>query len=71
MSEALRSCDLAIFTVPVSKIPWIGKKHKRAIFISVGANLPKPESAWKTHHEEPNRLPSVAVFGMTGGEGGI
>jgi glycosyltransferase involved in cell wall biosynthesis len=71
MSEALRSCDLGIFTVPVSKIPWIEKKHKRAIFIPVGANLPKPESAWKMHHEEPNRLPSVAVFGITGGEGGI
>jgi glycosyltransferase involved in cell wall biosynthesis len=71
MSEALRSCDLGIFTVPVSKIPWIEKKHARTIFIPVGANLPEPESAWKVPHGGTNRLPSVAVFGITGGEGGI
>ena len=46
MSEALRSCDLGVFTVPVSKIPWVGKKHTRATFIPVGANLPAPETAW-------------------------
>ena len=71
MSEALRSCDLGILTVPVSKIPWIGKKHTRAIFIPVGANLPEPESAWKIHPLDANRLPTIAVFGITGGEGGI
>lgn len=71
MSEALRSCELGIFTVPMSKIPWIGKKHKRAIFIPVGANLPEPEQAWEMRHTERNRLPAIAVFGITGGEGGI
>jgi glycosyltransferase involved in cell wall biosynthesis len=71
MSEALQSSDLGVFTVPISKIPWIGKKHTRAIFIPVGANLPEPESAWKMHHDEANRLPAVAIFGITGGEGGI
>jgi glycosyltransferase involved in cell wall biosynthesis len=71
MSEALRSCDLGIFTVPVSKIPWVGKKHTRAIFIPVGANLPEPESAWETHPADAIRPPAIAVFGVTGGEGGI
>ena len=71
MSEALRSCDLGVFTVPVSKIPWVGKKHTRAIFIPVGANLPEPESAWNIDHLDANRLPTIAVFGITGGEGGI
>ena len=71
MSEALRSSDLGILTVPISKIPWIGKKHTRAIFIPVGANLPEPESAWKIHPDEANRLPAIAVFGITGGESGI
>jgi glycosyltransferase involved in cell wall biosynthesis len=71
MSEALRSCDLGILTVPISKIPWIGKKHTRAIFIPVGANLPDPESAWKIHPDRVNRLPAIAVFGITGGESGI
>jgi len=72
MNEALRSCDLGIFTVPASKIPWIGKKHTRAVFIPVGANVPAPETAWKKReHEETGRLPTVGVFGITGGEGGI
>ncbi|HKN74658.1 MAG TPA: glycosyltransferase [Candidatus Acidoferrum sp.] len=71
MSEALRSSDLGVFTVPVSKIPWIGKRHTRTVFIPVGANLPEPESAWKMRPGEANRLPAIAVFGITGGEGGI
>jgi len=71
MSEALRSSDLGILTVPISKIPWIGKKHTRAIFIPVGANLPDPESAWKMRPDEVSRLPTIAIFGITGGESGI
>ena len=71
MNEALRSCDLGVFTVPLSKIPWVGKKHTRAVFIPVGANLPEPESAWATKRDEANRLPAICVFGITGGEAGI
>jgi len=71
MSEALRSCDLGVFTVPMSKIPWIGAKHRRAIFIPVGANLPQPETAWTLRNGETNHLPTIAVFGITGGEGAV
>ena len=71
MNEALRSCDLGVFTVPISKIPWIGKKHTRAIFIPVGANLPEPEKAWTIERAETNRPPTIAIFGITGGESGI
>jgi glycosyltransferase involved in cell wall biosynthesis len=71
MGEALKSCDLAVFTVPTSKIPWMGRAHTRAIFIPVGANLPEPETAWTMAHGEANRLPAIAVFGITGGESGI
>ncbi len=71
MSEALRSSDLGLFTVPLSKIPWVGRKHTRAIFIPVGANLPEPETAWTIQHGKGNRLPAIAVFGITGGEAGI
>jgi glycosyltransferase involved in cell wall biosynthesis len=71
MNEALRFCELGIFTVPVSKIPWIGKKHTRAVFIPVGANLPEPETAWKNKKGGTSGPPTIAVFGITGGEGGI
>jgi hypothetical protein len=71
MSEALRTCSLGVFTVPMSKIPWIGQKHTRAVFIPVGANLPEPETAWTMRRSETNGLPSIAVFGITGGEAGV
>jgi glycosyltransferase involved in cell wall biosynthesis len=71
MSEALRSCDLGVLTVPLSKIPWICKKHTRVAFIPVGANLPEPECAWRMPRDDANRVPAIAVFGITGGEGGI
>jgi hypothetical protein len=71
MGEALRSSDLGVFTVPLSKIPWIGRQRTRAIFIPVGANLPEPETAWTVQRGGGNRLPAIAVFGITGGEGGI
>lgn len=73
MGEALRCCDLGVFTVPMSKISWIGTKYTRAVFIPVGANLPEPERAWEMQAEEPDegRLPTVAVYGITGGEGGV
>lgn len=73
MGEALRSCDLGVFTVPMSKISWIGTKHTRATFIPVGANLPAPERAWDMKREDtnPDRLPAIAVYGITGGEGGV
>lgn len=71
MSEALRLCELGVFTVAVSKIPWVGKKDARARFIPVGANLPEPEKAWEQPRAGAERPPTVAVFGITGGEGGI
>ncbi|MGB8473534.1 MAG: glycosyltransferase [Candidatus Acidiferrum sp.] len=71
MSEALRTCSLGVFTVPISKISWIGQKHTRAVFIPVGANLPEPETSWTMRRIETNGLPSIAVFGITGGEAGV
>ncbi len=71
MSEALSACDLAIFTVPMEKLPWIERSPAKAVFIPVGANLPTPERAWERRSGETNRLPTIAVFGITGGEAGI
>jgi glycosyltransferase involved in cell wall biosynthesis len=71
MSEALRACELGIFTVPLDKIPWAAEQHARTSFIPVGANLPGPEKAWTVDRGEKNRLPAVAVYGITGGEGGV
>jgi len=71
MSEALRASDLAIVTIPISKIPWIGERATPTSFIPVGANLPAPERAWSRRQEDAARVPTVAVYGITGGQGGI
>lgn len=71
MSEGLRSCSLGVFTIPISKIPWIDARHRRATFIPVGANLPEPEKAWTMQRDEKSGTPTIAIYGVTGGEGGI
>jgi glycosyltransferase involved in cell wall biosynthesis len=71
MSAALGASDLAIVTIPISKIPWIEKRDTPMRFIPVGANLPAPERAWLRRHENAARVPTVAVYGITGGQGGI
>jgi len=71
MSEALQSSDLAVFTIPISKVSWVGPKHKRAVFIPVGANLRDPESAWKMLQNETKETRAIAVYGITGGEAGV
>ena len=70
MREALEASELGVFTVPPSKIGWIGKSRVRIAFIPVGANLVNPERAWAARAEAKNPVPAVVVYGITGGEGG-
>src|SRR5579863_6918310 len=46
MRRAALRADLAIFTVPMEKIPWLAGSATKSVFIPVGANLPEPEKAW-------------------------
>ena len=71
MQEALETADLAVFTVPMDKISWIGKVPSSAVFIPVGANLPASERVWRKEPHEKSRLPTIAVFGITGGAAGV
>lgn len=71
MRKALRIADLAVFTVPVEKVSWIGEKPRNAVFIPVGANLPQPERYWSTSGGSGSGVPRVAVFGVTGGLAGV
>lgn len=70
MNEALENCDLGVFTVSMDRLSWIKRKDDRTVVIPVGANLPEPEKAWKQATNEPARLPSVAVYGITSGVSG-
>jgi len=56
--------NLAIFTLPLQKLPWLPAHHGKATFIPVGANCPELIS-W-THRENQNPI-TIAVYGVTGG----
>jgi glycosyltransferase involved in cell wall biosynthesis len=77
MRRAVKAADAAIFTVPMGKLSWKVPAARKVTFIPVGANL--PTSLWsdiRTTVPDPPRqglaleVPTVAVFGITGGAAG-
>jgi glycosyltransferase involved in cell wall biosynthesis len=56
--------DLAIFTVPVSKISWLPRRSEKSVFIPVGANCPE---AISTIRDDTSIVKTVAVYSITGG----
>jgi glycosyltransferase involved in cell wall biosynthesis len=67
MRQMLRSADLAVFTVSLDVVSWLGSST-RAAFIPVGANLPdKSCNAEQAHDTGATR---IAVYGITGGSAG-
>jgi glycosyltransferase involved in cell wall biosynthesis len=71
MRRSLQRADLAIFTVAFDAVSWLGNPPAKALFISVGANLPwasAPGLSESTAREQS--VLRVAVFGITGGETG-
>jgi glycosyltransferase involved in cell wall biosynthesis len=70
MRRAMRRSDLAIFTVPLNAISWLGAPPENAAFIPVGANLPVPRFKESKTFKGPQDGLRVAVFGITGGEAG-
>jgi glycosyltransferase involved in cell wall biosynthesis len=70
MRRSLRRSDLAIFTVPLNAVSWVGAPPSRAAFIPVGANLPIASVNEGRFCKGPDEVLRVAVFGITGGEAG-
>jgi glycosyltransferase involved in cell wall biosynthesis len=68
MRRALALADLAVFTVPPEKLSWLAAVPPQAVFVPVGPNLPIPPTA-RTYSEE-DAVPTIGVFGITGGEPG-
>jgi hypothetical protein len=71
MRKALGTAQLAVFTVPVENLSWIGAHPANAVFIPVGANLAFPEKAWKAEKSNLGGPPTIAIYGITGGKPGI
>jgi glycosyltransferase involved in cell wall biosynthesis len=65
MKRLVRLSDLAIFTLPRDKIPWLPADLQNFVFIPVGANLPAPERAWEAKRNSPGSKPVVAVFSLS------
>jgi glycosyltransferase involved in cell wall biosynthesis len=77
MQRAVKAADAAIFTVPMEKLSWKVPIDRKVTFIPVGANLPTPSlpeiptAAPKPPGLVPDlEVPTVAVFGITGGAAG-
>jgi glycosyltransferase involved in cell wall biosynthesis len=70
MRRSLRGSDLAIFTVPLNAISWIGAPSRNATFIPVGANVPLAVISEKKSQQRSREVLRIAVFGITGGEAG-
>lgn len=65
MRQAVRLADLAIFTIPPKIIGWLPAGTQNAVCIPVGANLPKPETAWTRSKLSREYTPAVAVFSLS------
>jgi glycosyltransferase involved in cell wall biosynthesis len=68
MRRALLASELAVLTVPAQQLSWLPANQQQAIFIPVGANLASQSGPSKSC--EPGGVPTIAVFGITGGEAG-
>jgi glycosyltransferase involved in cell wall biosynthesis len=68
--EALRLSERAILTVPASQLSWIPATTKKAVFIPVGANFSMTARKGPGHNPLRDVVPTVAVFGVTGGVAG-
>lgn len=65
MRQAVNVADLAIFTIPPKIIRWLPAATQNAVCIPVGANLPRPEMAWKQTGLSRGHTPTVAVFSLS------
>jgi glycosyltransferase involved in cell wall biosynthesis len=70
MRDALRLADVAVLTVPAENLSWVPPGWHNGVFIPVGANLAVPEAAADPRPSRAVHIPTVAVFGITGGEAG-
>jgi glycosyltransferase involved in cell wall biosynthesis len=74
MRRAVKAADAAISTVPIKQLSWKVPAARKISFIPVGANLPIPDIRM-TVPDSPSLaqaldVPTVAVFGITGGAAG-
>jgi glycosyltransferase involved in cell wall biosynthesis len=68
MRRAVALSDLTVFTVPPERLSWLTAAPPNAVFVPVGPNLPIQTTPPAFSRQD--RLPSIGVFSITGGEAG-
>jgi glycosyltransferase involved in cell wall biosynthesis len=68
MRRLVKLSELAIFTVPVETISWLGSRPGNVAFVPVGPNLPIPENP--VNRQKAADIPTIGVFSITGGAAG-
>lgn len=68
MRRALAFADLAVFPVQPEKLSWLPDVRPQVAFVPVGPNLPIPDTPPPLPMRD--RLPTIGVFSITGGEPG-
>jgi len=70
MQQTRNAADLAVFTVPLDVISWLGPAPSNAVFIPVGANLPETAFSVANAAGRPSGPLRIAVYGITEGATG-
>jgi glycosyltransferase involved in cell wall biosynthesis len=71
MRRALSISEAAVFTIPPEKVSWRPLRRKSDVFIPVGANFLVTAGNISEKNDPSNWVPTVAVFGITGGDAGV
>lgn len=62
--------DLSLFTVAVNNVSWLPLRRDKAVFIPVGSNFPVLKCVPGSERTPVSNVPTIAVFGITGGPRG-
>jgi glycosyltransferase involved in cell wall biosynthesis len=63
--QACRMTEWSIFTLPLDRVGWLKKAPDKAAFVPIGANVPSPNRFDEFEARSTERIPTVAVFGVT------
>ena len=67
MRTAFQWAARCVLTVPAAQVPWLPRNSAKAAFIPVGSNVPETSRQAGNRRAELHGVPTVAVFGVTGG----
>jgi hypothetical protein len=70
MRTAHHWSERSAMTVPLEQVPWLPRASEKAVSIPVGANFPVIHHKIKNDGASKPAVPTVAIYGITGGAAG-